>query len=59
MKKISDLLALSLFGISVYLITNISGFLQKFGMFVGLIGATAGVISQGYVLYEKWIRRRI
>lgn len=57
MKKVSDLLALSILGMSIWALTSIVGFFVKIGLFCGLIGAIFGIISQSYVLYEKWFRK--
>lgn len=58
MKKIPDLLAISLLGMSIWVITSIAGYFVKAGIFAGTIGAITGLVSQSYVLYEKWFRRK-
>lgn len=58
MKKIGDLLGISLFAAGIWILTVLFGVFEEIGFFAGLISGIGLVITQGYVVYEKWFRRK-
>lgn len=57
MKRVSDILALSLLLIGIWIFTSLANFLEKVGIWAGMIGSVMLIVSQIYYLMNTWRRQ--
>lgn len=54
MKKISDILALALLLLGVWMFMSIMKILPDLASIIGIVGSVILIISQGWFLINKW-----